>query len=73
MAKSDALKLTGVITKCLPGTKFKVKVNEPMEMEVTCSLSGKLRQNKIKLVENDVVEIEVSVYDFTNGRITWRF
>ncbi len=72
MAKKDnSITLKGVVTKCLPGAKFIVYVEEN-ELDVTCSLSGKLRQNKIKITENDKVEIEVSIYDFTTGRITWR-
>lgn len=69
--KDDSITLIGVITKRLPGAKFLVHVEEN-NLDVTCGLSGKLRQNKIKITENDKVEIEVSVYDFTTGRITWR-
>jgi translation initiation factor IF-1 len=38
-----------------------------------CTISGKLRQNKIKIYENDKVRIEISVYDLTKGRIVWRY
>ena len=70
--KETAIKLTGVVTKCLPGTKFKV-YEEENNMEVMCTLSGKLRQNKIRICENDKVDIEISVYDLTKGRIIWRY
>lgn len=74
MSKKDALKLTGIVTKSLPGTKFIVNVkNDELCFDVNCSLSGKLRKNSIKILENDKVDIEVSVYDLTNGRIVWRY
>jgi translation initiation factor IF-1 len=68
----DIMKLKGTIIKCLPGAKFIVKADE-VEVTATCSLSGKLRQNKITLVENDKVDFEISVYDLTTGRIVWRY
>ena len=70
--KNDILKLTGIVKKCLPGAKFIVYVNDT-DLEVNCSLSGKLKQNKIRIGENDKVDIEVSVYDLKIGRIVWRY
>lgn len=73
MAKNkDIMKLKGTIVKCLPGAKFVVKADD-VEIIATCTLSGKLRQNKITLVENDKVDFEISVYDVTTGRIVWRY
>ena len=69
--KKDLMKLTGTVIKCLPGAKFLVKAND-VEVTATCTLSGKLRQNKITIVENDLVDFEISVYDITTGRIIWR-
>lgn len=68
----DYIELKGTVTKCLPGSKFLVKADE-YEIEVTCSLSGKLRQNKIRIIEHDIVDIQVSIYDLSNGRIVWRY
>lgn len=70
-SKKDLVKLTGVVIKCLPGAKFLVKADD-VEVIATCTISGKLRQNKITIVENDVVDFEISVYDVTTGRIIWR-
>lgn len=70
--KKDCIEMKGSVTKCIPGGKFLVKCEE-VDLEVTCSLSGKLRQNKIRIVEHDVVDIQVSVYDLNNGRIVWRY
>lgn len=73
MGKSkDVMKLKGTVMKCLPGAKFIVKAND-VELTATCILSGKLRQNKINIVENDKVEFEISIYDLTTGRIVWRY
>lgn len=70
--KKDLIKLTGTVIKCLPGAKFIVKADD-VEITATCTISGKLRQNKITLVENDKVDFEVSMYDVTTGRIVWRY
>ena len=70
--KDEIITLDGVVVKAYPGTKFTVNVEEP-EMKVMCTISGKLRQNKIKIYENDKVRIELSVYDLTKGRIVWRY
>jgi translation initiation factor IF-1 len=69
--KKELLKLTGTVIKCLPGAKFLVKADD-VEVTATCTISGKLRQNKITIVENDKVDFEISVYDITTGRIIWR-
>ena len=70
--KDGIIVLDGIVNKAYPGTKFTVKIEEP-EMNVMCTISGKLRQNKIKIYENDKVRIEISVYDLTKGRIVWRY
>lgn len=72
MSKKDLVKLKGTVIKCLPGAKFVVKADD-VEITATCALSGKLRQNKITIVENDKVDFEISIYDTTNGRIVWRY
>ena len=70
--KKECLKLKGEVKEALPGCKFLVNVTDPMDIIVTCSLSGKKKKKGIRIVENDMVEIEVSVYDLNNGRIVWR-
>lgn len=72
MSDKSTIKLKGTVIKCLPGAKFVVKADE-MDVTATCVLSGKLRQNKINIVENDVVDFVISVYDVTTGRIVWRY
>lgn len=68
---SDKLEFQGEVIDCLPSTFFKVKLFES-GVEVLCTLAGKLRQNRIRLLLGDKVTIEVSPYDLTRGRVTWR-
>ena len=68
MAKKDVIELEGTVVEALPNAMFKVK----LENEVLCHLSGKLRMNFIRILEGDKVNVELSPYDLTRGRITWR-
>ena len=71
--KEENIKLNGVITEILKGDNFRVLNKEnTKEHYVICRPSGKIRQHKINLVPGDKVEIEVSPYDLTKGRITYR-
>ena len=72
MAKEQPIEVEGIVSEVLPGTKFKVKLKDNETIVVNCGLSGKLRQNHIKILKGDEVTIEMSPYDLTNGRITWR-
>ena len=60
----------GVVVEVLPNTVFRVKLTNGHI--VTATISGKLRMNYIKILPGDKVTVEVSVYDLTKGRITWR-
>lgn len=74
MAKqNDRFEVEGVVTEALPGTKFRVKLLENGH-ECICTLSGKLRQNYIRIIPGDNVTIDLSVNDpnLQNGRIIWR-
>jgi translation initiation factor IF-1 len=71
MAKDDIVELTGAVEEVLPGNMFRVKVEE-MEKTLLCYLGGKLKQNKIRIILGDSVRLEVSVYDLSKGRITYR-
>lgn len=73
MAKdNDRFEMDGVVIDKLPGAKFKVQLENGHIC--TCTLSGKLRQNFIKIIEGDHVTIDLSTKDpgLTNGRIIWR-
>lgn len=71
MAKDDVIKMEGVISEVLRNTQYRVKI-ENFENPVLASLSGRMRQNNIKVLEGDIVELEFSPYDLNRGRITRR-
>ena len=71
MSKDDILELTGVVAEVLPSNMFRVKV-ENMPDLLLCYMGGKLKQHKIRIILGDNVRIEVSTYDLSKGRITYR-
>jgi translation initiation factor IF-1 len=71
MSKTDLLELTGKVLEVLPANTFKVQVDN-VNHQILCYLGGKLKQNKIRIIMGDAVKIEVSTYDLTKGRITYR-
>ena len=70
MAKDDVIEFEGTVIEALPNANFKVKL--PNGHIVTAQISGKLRMNYIWILPGDKVTVEVSVYDLSKGRITWR-
>ena len=70
MAKEDVIEVEGIVTEALPNTLFKVQLKNGHE--ILAHISGKLRMNYIKILPGDKVKIELSPYDLTKGRITWR-
>ena len=73
MAKSDMIEMEGVVEESLPNTTFRVKVNIGGNDHTTLApISGKLRMNFIRILPGDKVTVEMSPYDLTRGRITWR-
>ena len=71
MSKEDLIEFDdGVVVEALPNATIKVKL--PNGHLITAHISGKLRMNYIKILPGDTVTVEVSVYDLTKGRITWR-
>ena len=71
MAKSDVIELKGRIEELLPAGTFRVKLESGQG--IIAHLSGKMRLNKIRLSVNDQVKVEMTPYDLTKGRITFRF
>lgn len=70
MSKEDVIEFEGVVQEVLPNTTFKVKLDNGHV--ITAQISGRLRMNYIKILAGDRVKIEMSPYDLTKGRITWR-
>ncbi len=71
MSKSDLIELTGKVEEVLPGSMYRVKLDD-MQSVITCYTGGKLKQHKIKIILGDKVKVEVSAYDLTKGRVTYR-
>lgn len=71
MSKEDIIELVGKVDEVLPGNMFRVKV-ENLPHTLLCYTGGRLKQNKIKVILGDNVRIEVSPYDLTKGRVTFR-
>ena len=70
MSKSDVIEVVGVVTVCFPNAVFEVEL--PGGHKVLAHVSGKMRMNYIRIYPGDKVTIELSPYDLTRGRITWR-
>lgn len=70
MPKEEAIKMQGVVTDVLPGTMFRVDL--PNGGNVLAHISGKMRRHFIRIVPGDKVEVELSPYDLTKARITYR-
>ena len=70
MAKSDMIEVEGVVVESLPNTTFQVDIGNGHI--ILAHSSGKLRMNFIRILPGDKVTVEMSPYDLTRGRITWR-
>jgi len=70
MAKQQAIKSRGIVTEALGDSRFRVALENGHT--IMCHLAGKIRLNQINIIVNDEVEVELSPYDLTNGRIVTR-
>ena len=70
MVKEESLEFTGVVLELLPNAMFKVKLEN--DHEVLAHTSGKLRKNRIRVLVGDKVDVEMTPYDLTKGRIVYR-
>ena len=70
MSKDSVIEMEGVVEELLPNAMFRVRVSE--EYMITAVISGKMRQNKIRIMMGDSVKVEVSPYDLSRGRVTYR-
>ena len=70
MAKEDVIEIEGTVVESLPNAQFKVEL--PNGHQILAHISGKLRMNFIRILPGDKVTVEMSPYDLTKGRITWR-
>lgn len=70
MSKSDVIEVEGIVLEKLPNAMFQVELENGHK--VLAHINGKLRTNNIRVLPGDKVTIEMSPYDLTKGRITWR-
>lgn len=75
MAKDDVIEFDGTVVDTLPNTMFKVQLdgqNGKQGLVILAHVSGKMRQNNIRILQGDRVKVEMTPYDLTKGRITFR-
>ena len=70
MSKQDMIEIEGTVVESLPNATFQVELENGHR--ILAHISGKLRRNYIKILPGDKVTVEMSPYDLTKGRITWR-
>ena len=70
MSKQDVIEVEGIVKEALPNATFQVEI--PGGHMILAHISGKLRMNYIRILPGDKVTVEISPYDLTKGRITWR-
>lgn len=71
MPKEDLLEFSGIVTEILPNAMFRVKLDN--DHEVLTHTSGKMRKNRIRVLSGDRVNVEMTPYDLSKGRITFRY
>ena len=70
LSKEDVIEMEGTVVESLPNAQFRVEL--PNGHQLLAHISGKLRMNFIRILPGDKVTLEMSPYDLTKGRITWR-
>ncbi len=73
MSKEEAIEVMATVLETLPNAMFKVKLEDNQEHQVLAHISGKMRKNFIKILPGDRVLVELSPYDLSRGRITYRY
>ena len=71
MAKEEVLEFTGIVTELLPNAMFRVKLDN--DHEILAHTAGKMRKYRIRVLAGDRVNVEMTPYDLTKGRITFRY
>jgi len=72
LAKEDLMRFSGVVDEVLPNAMFRVVLDNEQKTKITATLGGKLRQHNIRILLGDAVEVEMSPYDLTKGRVVYR-
>ena len=71
--KEEKIEVEGEVVESLPSTTFRVQVDGQGDLQVLATISGKMRKNYIRILPGDKVKVELSAYDLTRGRITYRY
>ncbi len=71
MAKEESIQMVGTVVEALPNAMFRVELENGHE--ITAHISGKIRMHYIRILPGDKVQVELSPYDLTRGRITYRY
>lgn len=70
MSKQDVIKMSGVVDECLPNAMFRIVLEN--NHKIIATLGGKMRQHNIRILTGDAVEVELSTYDLSRGRVVYR-
>ncbi len=73
MSKEEAIEVTATVLETLPNAMFKVSIEDNNQHQVLAHISGKMRKNFIRILPGDRVLVELSPYDLSRGRITYRY
>lgn len=72
MSKEDIIKMSGVVDEVLPNAMFRIVLDNEQQTRITATIGGRLRQNNIRILMGDRVDVEMSPYDLTRGRVVYR-
>jgi translation initiation factor IF-1 len=72
VSKEDIIKMSGVVDEVLPNAMFRIVLDNEQKTRITATIGGRLRQNNIRILLGDAVEVEMSPYDLTRGRVVYR-
>jgi translation initiation factor IF-1 len=72
VSKEDLLRFSGTVDEVLPNAMFRVILDNEQKSKITATIGGKLRQHNIRILMGDSVEVEMSPYDLTRGRVVYR-
>lgn len=70
--KEELIKVKGRVVECLPNATFRIELTDIKKL-ITATISGKIRKHNINILMHDLVDVELSAYDLTKGRITFRY
>jgi translation initiation factor IF-1 len=70
VSKEDLIQMEGYVEEVLPNAMFRVRITE--QHQITAVISGRMRQNRIQILQGDRVKVEMSPYDLTRGRVIYR-